>query len=195
MVFTYTPHSQIAVLPADQAIVLPELSDPRIGVLTANLNTALNGVLDAHPSLGDVVVVSGLGVIGLLVVQLLRRAGVGLIIGVDSVEQRGKLAERFGADVVLDPHDEVAQRVRELTGNRGADIVIEVSGASAALNEAIRTVGYCGRVVAMSWYGGIFDNLNLAGEFHHNRPGSSLPRSAASAPISVHCGRSSAENT
>ena len=170
LVFTYTPHSQFAVLPAEQAIVLPELTDPRIGVLTANLNTALNGVLDAHPSLGDVVVVSGLGVIGLLVVQLLRRAGVGLIIAVDSVEQRGKLAERFGADVVLDPRDPVAQRVRELTGNRGADIVVEVSGASTALNEAIRTVGYGGKVVAMSWYGGTFDNLSLAGEFHHNRP-------------------------
>ena len=170
IVFTYTSHSEMAVLPAEQAMVLPVLDDPRIGVLTANLNTALNGVLDAHPSLGDVVVVTGLGVIGLLVVQLLRRAGVGLVIGIDGVERRRELAQHFGADIVIDPTEPVAERVRELTDNRGADIVIEVSGASTALGEAIRTVGHCGKVVAMSWYGGSFESLSLSGEFHHNRP-------------------------
>src|SRR5438093_11071554 len=64
----------------------------------------------------------------------------------------------------------VAEKVRALTQNRGADVVIEVSGAAPALNEAIRTVGLGGRVVAMSWYGGTFESLNLAGEFHHKRP-------------------------
>lgn len=170
LVFTYTPHSEIAVVGADEVIVLPALDDLRIGVLTANVNTALNGVLDAHPNLGDAVVVSGLGVIGLLVTQLMRRAGAGLVIGVDGVAERRKLAEQFGADVVLAPSDGVAERVRELTGNRGADLIVEVSGASPALNEAIRTVGYNGTVIAMSWYGGTFETLSLSGEFHHNRP-------------------------
>ena len=59
--------------------------------------------------------------------------------------------------------------VRELTGGRGADIVIEVSGAAPALNDAIRTVGFGALVVAMSWYGGSFETLSLSGEFHHNR--------------------------
>ena len=49
--------------------------------------------------LGDTVVVSGLGVIGLVITQLLRRAGVGLLIGVDTVEERRQLAKQFGADV------------------------------------------------------------------------------------------------
>lgn len=31
-------------------------------------------------------------------------------------------------------------------------------------------MGFAGRVIAMSWYGGTFESLNLAGEFHHNRP-------------------------
>ena len=64
----------------------------------------------------------------------------------------------------------MAATVRSLTENRGADVVIEVSGAASALNEAIRTVGFAGRVIAMSWYAGTFESLNLAGEFHHNRP-------------------------
>ena len=170
MVFSYMPHQSVVVAPADAVVRLPDGLDPRLGVLNANLNTALNGVLDARPSLGDAVVVSGLGVIGLLVTQLVRRTGAGLVIGVDRVPFRRDLAVRFGAGAVIDPSGGVAERVRELTQNRGADIVIEVSGAAPALNEAIRTVGVAGRVIAMSWYGGTFESLNLAGEFHHNRP-------------------------
>lgn len=171
LVFSYTPHRSRSVVAANDVVVLPPLHDLRVGVLVANLNTALNGVLDAHPFLGDTVVVSGLGVIGLIVVQLMRRSGVSLIVGVDTVERRRAAARQFGADVVLDPStDAVAKRVRALTDNRGADIVVEVSGASTALHEAIRTAGYGGRVVVMSWYGGTFEGLSLAGEFHHNRP-------------------------
>lgn len=170
VVFSYTPHQSAVVAPAEGVVRLPDAIDPRFGVLNANLNTALNGVLDARPSLGDVVVVSGLGVIGLLVTQLVSRAGAGMVIGVDRVPFRRDLATQFGASAVIDPAGGVAEKVRELTQNRGADIVIEVSGATPALNEAIRTVGLAGRVVAMSWYGGTFEGLNLAGEFHHNRP-------------------------
>ena len=93
-----------------------------------------------------------------------------MLIGVDGVPSRRELAARTGADAVIDPSEGVAERVRALTQNRGADIVIEVSGAPPALNEAIRTVGFGGRVIAISWYGGPFESLNLAGEFHHNRP-------------------------
>jgi 2-desacetyl-2-hydroxyethyl bacteriochlorophyllide A dehydrogenase len=170
VVFTYSPHQSLVLAAASSAVRLPDGVDPRLGVLNANLNTALNGVLDARPALGDAVVVSGLGVIGLLVTQLVHRAGAGLVIGVDRLASRRKLARRFGADVDIDPADGVAETVRVLTKNRGADVVIEVSGAPPALNEAIRTVGFSGRVIAMSWYGGTFESLNLAGEFHHNRP-------------------------
>ena len=170
VVFSYSPHQSVVVTTAGSTVKLPDGIDPRLGVLNANLNTALNGVLDARPSLGDVVVVSGLGVIGLLVTQLMHRTGAGLVIGVDRIKSRRELATRMGANAVIDPSEDVAERVRTLTQNRGADIVIEVSGAPAALNEAIRTVGFGGRVIAMSWYGGTFESLSLAGEFHHNRP-------------------------
>lgn len=170
LVFTYTPHAAWSVVRAADAIVLRPLEDGRVGVLFANLNTALTGVLDAQASFGDVVVVSGLGVIGLCVLQLLRRSGVSLLVGVDAIEHRRQAATGLGADVVYSPADNVAEEVRALSDNRGADIVIEVSGASAALNEAIRTVGYNGTVIAMSWYGGSFESLSLSGEFHHNRP-------------------------
>lgn len=170
LVFTYMPHQSMVLAAAESAVPIGGAVDPRHAVLNSNLNTALGGVLDAHPSLGDAVVVSGLGVIGLLVTQLVRRAGAGLVVGVDRLASRRELARRLGADEVIDPREGVAEKVRALTQNRGADIVIEVSGAAPALNEAIRTAGFAGRVVAISWYGGSFESLSLAGEFHHNRP-------------------------
>ena len=170
VVFSYSPHQTVVLASAASTVPVPAGIQPKFAVLNANLNTALNGVLDARPALGDAVVVSGLGVIGLLVTQLVRRAGAGLVIGVDRLEPRRRLAKQLGADFVMDPAQGVAEKVRDLTRNRGADIVIEVSGAPPALNEAIRTVGFAGRVVAVSWYGGTFESLNLAGEFHHNRP-------------------------
>lgn len=170
LVFSWTAHAGTAVVPWGEVVVLPPLRDEQMGVLLANTNTAVTGVLDVRPTVGDVGVVSGLGVIGLLALQILRRAGVGLLVGVDRIERRRELARVFGADVVLSPSDSVAEEVRRISDNRGADWVVEVSGASAALNEAIRTVGYNGRVIAMSWYGGSFESLSLAGEFHHNRP-------------------------
>ena len=170
LVFTYTPHGRHAVVPEADAVPLGDLADPHLGVFFANLNTAYNGVLDARPPPGADVVVSGLGAIGQMVVRLLARAGAHTVTAVDGIVGRRALARDGGATHLLDPDtDAVAEAVRSLTQNRGADIVFEVSGAAAALNEAIRTVGYNGLVIALSWYGGSFDRLDLAGEFHHNR--------------------------
>jgi 2-desacetyl-2-hydroxyethyl bacteriochlorophyllide A dehydrogenase len=169
LVFSFSPHQEWSVVEASQVTRLPTLRAIEHGVLVANLNTALNGVLDAHPAIDSAVVVSGLGVIGLLIVQLLRRAGAGFLAGIDRSAYRRDLAERFGATETHPPGPAVARAVRERTANRGADVLVEVSGAPTALNEANRIVGRNGLVVAMSWYSGSFEGLDLGGEFHHNR--------------------------
>lgn len=170
LAFTYSPHGQHAIVAEDAVVPLGNLANPELGAFFANFNTAYNGTLDASIPLGADVVVSGLGVIGQLVTRLVKRAGARRVIAVDRLEPRRQAALAGGATHVLDPvSDKVAEAVRGLTGGRGADVVIEVSGAAPALNEAIRTAGYNGTVVAMSWYGGTFESLQLSGEFHHNR--------------------------
>jgi len=169
-VFAYAPHGRHAIVKAEKVVSLPEISDEEIGVFFPNFNTAYNGVLDANIPLGGDVVVMGLGVVGQLVVRLLKRAGARTIVGVDHLALRRDFAGRGGANHVLKPEDDVAGIVRRLTEGRGADVVIEVSGTAAGLNEAIRTAGFNGVVVALSWYGGTFEKLSLSGEFHHNRP-------------------------
>jgi 2-desacetyl-2-hydroxyethyl bacteriochlorophyllide A dehydrogenase len=149
--------------------LMPEDADPRIGIFSHIGAVALNGVHDAGIRIGDLVVVFGLGVPGQIVAQAARASGAS-VIGVDPVKERRDVALQLGADRVLDPMaGSVAERIKSETGGRGADVCIEVSGAAPALAEAIRTVAYSSRVVAMGFFQGEARGLALGEEFHHNR--------------------------
>jgi len=126
-------------------------------------------VLDADIHIGETVVVFGLGVPGQLVAQLARLNGA-RVVAVDGIAARRDLALQLGADVVLDPgSDNVAERVKELTGGRGADVAIEITGNYRALQEAIRSVAYNSRVCVAGFFQGEGAGLSLGEEFHHNR--------------------------
>jgi threonine dehydrogenase-like Zn-dependent dehydrogenase len=149
--------------------LLPADADARIGIFSHIGAVALNGVHDAAIRMGDLVVVFGLGVPGQIVAQAARASGA-TVVGVDPVEQRRALALQLGADRVLDPTTtSVAEAIKAETAGRGADVCIEVSGVAAALAEAIRTVAYSSRVVAMGFLQGEARGLMLGEEFHHNR--------------------------
>jgi len=183
LVFAYAHHGTHAIVAQERVVPLGGLPDPHSGVLFALLNIAYVGALDARPPLGADVVVTGLGVVGQLMVRLLARCGLRTLVAVDGIASRRALAQAGGATHVLDPTaDKVAETVRDLTAGRGADVVVEASGAAPALNEAIRTAGYNALVVAMSWYGGTFESLDLSAEFHHNRVRILSSQSAAISP-------------
>ena len=152
------------------ARLMPEGLDPILGIFSQIGAIALNGVHDAAVRIGETVALFGLGVPGQIVGQLGRRSGA-RVIGVDLLPQRLELALRSGAvDVAIDASDESpAERIRELTDNRGADVAIEASGSTAALNEAIRAVAYSARVVALGFFQWAAQGLFLGEEFHHNR--------------------------
>ncbi len=80
---------------------------------------------------GDTTVVVGLGSIGCLFVQLLKRAGAA-VVGCDNLSDRVALAGRLGADAG-GPGDVTGQAVRTLSGGRGADQVIVTGGGSEVL--------------------------------------------------------------
>lgn len=148
--------------------ILPANVDPLLGIYSHVGPVALNGVLDTQVRLGETAAVFGLGVVGQLVAQLLHCSGA-RVIGIDGVVLRREKALELGLDVALDPSDGVAERVREITANRGADVCVDASGSTRALNEAIRTCAYGSRVVALGFYQGDPAGLFLGDEFHHNR--------------------------
>ena len=151
------------------ARVLDPGADPRIGMFSHIGAVALNAVLDADIHIGETVAVFGLGVPGQLVAQLARLNG-GRVIAVDGIASRRDLAAELGAAEVLDPATGgVAERIRDLTSGRGADVAIEVTGNYAAMHEAIRSVAYNSRVCVAGFFQGGGAALRLGEEFHHNR--------------------------
>lgn len=151
------------------ARLVPAGADPRIGIFSHIGAVALNGVHDARVRMGDLVVVFGLGVPGQIVAQIARASGA-TVVGVDPVAGRREMALALGIDRVLDPTaGSVAEIIKGETAGRGADICIEVSGAAPALSEAMRTVAYASRVVAMGFFQGELRGVQLGDEFHHNR--------------------------
>jgi len=150
---------------------LPADLDPERGALLASATIALQAIHDARLKVGDVVAVFGLGVFGLLAVQLARLSGARWIAGVDPIAARRELAGRLGADVVLDPAAaDVGSEIKLGAGRGGVDVAIEFSGRYSALHAALRSVRLAGTVVAAGFYsGGAGDELRLGEEWHHNR--------------------------
>ncbi len=149
---------------------LPAGFSPERGVFLALAGVALQAVHDAHIKVGDYIAVFGMGVIGLLAIQLAKLNGPSWIAAVDPLASRRALALSFAADAAYDPvNDDVAYAIKTNTPYRGADIAIEFSGNYRALNEAIRAVKMGGTVVSGGFYRGGGAPLTLGAEWHHNR--------------------------
>ena len=164
--------------------VMPEGADPRIGIFSHIGAVALNGVHDARIRIGDTVAVFGLGVPGQIVAQAARASGA-RVIGVDLDAGRRAVAESLGAHHTIDAVG-AAEAIKAMTGGRGADVCIEVSGAAPALAEAIRAVSYSSRVVAMGFFQGEVAGLRLGEEFHHNRVELISSQISGTAPEAMH---------
>jgi threonine dehydrogenase-like Zn-dependent dehydrogenase len=171
IVFTYMPHQTQVVINEREAYLLPQGVSPEDGVFIALLGVAYNAILDARIILGETVAVIGMGVVGQLLIQLCRMSGAAQVIGIDLLESRLAEARRRGVNNTINPllERDVALKVRQLTENRGADVVIECTGNSKSLNEAIRVAGFNGTVVVVSYIVGETRGLTLGDEFHHNR--------------------------
>jgi 2-desacetyl-2-hydroxyethyl bacteriochlorophyllide A dehydrogenase len=149
--------------------ILDPRTDPLVGIFSHIGSVALNVVLDADIHVGETVAVFGMGVLGQISAQLARRNGARTV-AVDAMPHRLELARELGADHTLDARaGRIAEQVRDLTGGRGADVVLETSGNHRALHEAVRTVAYNSRVVVAGFFQGEAAGLYLGEEFHLNR--------------------------
>ena len=119
------------------------------------LVTAMHAVERAGLRLGQSVVVLGAGPVGQSTVSLAALGGADPVIAIGAPAARLAFARRMGATEVLDlemPHTDRVHYVRELTGGRGADIVIEAAGAPEAVSQALDLARDGGRVVICGQY-------------------------------------------
>jgi threonine dehydrogenase-like Zn-dependent dehydrogenase len=118
----------------------PELTADDVIGGGCGLFTGFGAVERSDLTMGDTVVVQGAGPVGLSATAFAALRGAGCVIVIGDPEARLELAQRLGADHVLSvSHDALADRrraVKDLTGGRGADVIIEASGNPRAVEEA-----------------------------------------------------------
>jgi L-iditol 2-dehydrogenase len=102
------------------------------------VNTCLKAVEQCDPQPDDVVLVQGQGPIGLLFTMLLKLRG-STILATDTIPRRLELAKQCGATFALDPRtQDVPAKLKELTEDRGADMVFVATNAKGLVEEALR---------------------------------------------------------
>jgi threonine dehydrogenase-like Zn-dependent dehydrogenase len=163
-------HRQTAIKTEAALYRIPDTVDEETMVFTDPARFALAAIHDAAIKLGDRVAVFGLGAIGLLALQMARLDGAAQVIAVDPIPERLELARQLGADLAINPEEEDAgMAIKQATGGWGVDVALEISGAYASLQQAIRGVHKEGLVVTASYYGDRTTPLDLSREWHHNR--------------------------
>jgi alcohol dehydrogenase len=140
------------LLPGTRVLRLPdELTDEEATPLNCGAATMVAVTEAAGIGLGDTVVIQGLGLLGIYGVALARSRGACTVIGLDGSAERRATAERFGADVTfdvgaMDAADLVAA-VRARCTPAGADVVLEVCGVPAVVEQGLRMLRVGGRYV------------------------------------------------
>jgi len=123
---------------------LPEGVDFADGALAEPGAVAAHALRRAQPSLGDIVVVVGVGAVGLLVAELARLSGAGSLAVLEREGDRRELACRLGADAAFGSHEDLMRWLAAQGHGLGADVVFECAGGQDAVDsgtEATRTGG------------------------------------------------------
>jgi len=169
-VYGYLPIKETHTASVDRIYEAPpELSDEQL-VCIDPATVALMAIREGNVRIGDTVAVFGLGAIGLMAVQIAKMSGSILVVGVEPIEKRRGLAQRYGAEILFDPRGlDVGLEIRKATQHVGVDVSLEMSGSYQALHQAVRATRYGGTIVPVSWYHGEAEGLNLGEEWHFNR--------------------------
>ena len=139
--------TDLITVPARNVYPILDEIDDKVAPLLQVLTTCVHAQRQAELFPQDSVVVLGLGVTGLLHVQLAKLRGAYPVIGITRSESKRSLAAGLGADLVLDPSDiELHARVAEATESRGPDLIIECAGKTETLSLAIELARIGGRI-------------------------------------------------
>lgn len=145
-------------MPAEAVIPIPDAIPDIRAVLAANMETALNGLWDAAPRLGDDIAVIGAGVVGCLTAALAARLPGTRVTLIDVNPGRATLATALGCRFAS-PESAAGD----------LDLVIHASGTASGLSTALRLAGFEATIIEMSWYGDAAVSAPLGEAFHSRR--------------------------
>lgn len=145
-------------VPNSQIISIPQSITPLQAVMLEPLGVAIHAVDLAKPRLLETVVVLGCGPIGLLIIQVLRVAGVGTIVAIDPQEHRREMALKLGATMGGASVEYVLQKTDRL----GAPLVVEATNSPYGMQDAILSSQIGGRLVIVGIPDGDHYSLSAA---------------------------------
>jgi threonine 3-dehydrogenase len=137
--------AEYVVVPEANAIESNGL-DPAVVALQEPMGNAVHAAF-VEPIEGRSVAVTGCGPIGLLSVAIAKASGATWVAATDVEPYRLEIARTMGADLALDARQpDTARRIVEATGGDGVDVVLEMSGSQAALEQALEFATRGGRI-------------------------------------------------
>ncbi len=161
----YASHAEVLAVPKNLCVRLPAQVSFDAAAFSTLGAIAMQGVRLTEPTLGESVVVIGLGLIGQLAVQLLKANGC-RVFGIDLDKKKIELARHFGADLGCAPDDDPKRSVIEWSRGRGADGVLITAASSS--NQPVELAGDLsrpkGRVVVVGAVG-----LNIPRKSYYDR--------------------------
>jgi NADPH:quinone reductase-like Zn-dependent oxidoreductase len=144
-------------------------TDEEAATLPCAALTAWRGlVIQGQVKPGDVVVVQGTGGVSIFALQFAKAAGATVIV-TSSSDEKLERAKGLGADHFINYRStpDWAKEVRKITGNRGADHIIEVGGAGT-FEQSLRAIRLGGKIAVIGILGGFVKDLNVAAIFGSN---------------------------
>ncbi|WP_316528812.1 NAD(P)-dependent alcohol dehydrogenase [Kitasatospora brasiliensis] len=139
---------------ANLAKIPESISDADAVYCADMLSTGFMGAEHGAIPIGGTVAVVAQGPVGLMATAGARLRGAGLIIGVESVPSRQKLARTYGADEIVDfTKEDVVERIMELTGGQGVDTAIEALGADVTFQTCVKVTKPGGTVSNTGYFG------------------------------------------
>ncbi|UTR07731.1 alcohol dehydrogenase catalytic domain-containing protein [Alkalihalobacillus sp. LMS6] len=112
---------------------------------------SMHAVNRGRIELGDTVVLSGAGTLGLGMIGAAKKSGAKTLVVLDLIDERLELAKKFGADIVLNPaKDDVVSIIKEMTEGYGCDVYIEATGHPKSVEQGLSMIRKLGRFVEFS---------------------------------------------
>jgi len=169
-VWSVAQHQTHALLTVGHEMaVLPESVSNESAVMVSLTGVAMVAVNDAAIHVGDVAAVFGGGVVGQLAAQLCLLRGARRVFLVEPMAERRQIAADNGI-VGVDPTvDLPGLTLRRLNDGRPPDVIVECSGSTRALAQAVQAANVGGTVIAAGMYPDVHAHINLSEEFLHNR--------------------------
>lgn len=156
-------HAEMVCVPQNLSAIIPDGVSDEHASFTVVASIGLQGVRLIEPTIGETVVVLGLGLIGLLSVQTLLANGC-RVLGVDLDPTKCAMAKQFGAEIVDVAGGEDPIRVaQDLTGGKGVDAVLITAStkSNAVLHQAAQMCRQRGRIVLVGVIGNEYQRADF----------------------------------